>query len=46
MIKDLIKLSNLGGISGFEYTITPKIEELLNKYCDEVKKDISGNVIG
>ncbi len=46
MIKDLIELSNSGGISGFEYTITPKIEKLLKKYCDEIKKDVSGNVIG
>ncbi len=46
MIKDLIELSNSGGISGFEYTVTPKIEKLLKKHCDEVKKDISGNIIG
>ena len=46
MIKELMDLSNAGGISGFEYTITPKIEKLLAKYCDEVKKDVSGNVIG
>lgn len=46
MIKELIKLSNAGGISGFEYTVAPMIEKYLSKYCDEVKKDISGNVIG
>lgn len=46
MIKDLINLSNLGGISGFEYTITPYIEKLLGKYCDEIKKDVLGNVVG
>lgn len=46
MIKELIKLSNAGGISGFEYTVTPMIEKLLAKYCDEVKKDVSGNVVG
>ncbi len=46
MIKELIRLSNMGGISGFEYTVTPFIEKLLAKFCDEVKKDISGNVIG
>lgn len=46
MIKNLMELSNAGGISGFEYTITPVIEKLLEKYCDEVNKDISGNVIG
>lgn len=46
MIKKLMELSNSGGISGFEYTVTPVIEKLLKKYCDEVIKDVSGNVIG
>lgn len=46
MIQNLIELSNAGGISGFEYTVTPVIERLLSKYCDQVNKDISGNVIG
>ena len=46
MIKELMKLSDAGGISGFEYTVTPAIEKLLEKYCDQVKKDVSGNVIG
>ncbi len=46
MIKELIKLSNEGGISGFEYTVVPIIEKLLNKYCDEVKKDTLGNIVG
>lgn len=46
MIKNLMELSNAGGISGFEYTVTPVIEKLLSKYCDEVNRDISGNVIG
>ena len=46
MIKELIKLSNAGGISGFEYTITQMVESLLKKYCDEVKKDVLGNVVG
>ncbi len=46
MIKELINLSDKGGISGYEYTVTPEIEKLLAKYCDEVKTDISGNVIG
>ncbi|MBQ3119066.1 MAG: M20/M25/M40 family metallo-hydrolase [Clostridia bacterium] len=46
MIKKLMELSNAGGISGFEYTVTPVIEKLLSKYCDKVNKDVSGNVIG
>ena len=41
-----MELSNAGGISGFEYTVTPVIEKLLSKYCDQVNKDVSGNVIG
>lgn len=46
MIKKLMELSNAGGISGFEYTVTPVIEKLLSKYCDQVNKDVSGNIIG
>lgn len=46
MIKKLMELSNAGGISGFEYTVTPIIEKLLLQYCDKVNKDTSGNVIG
>ncbi len=46
MIKELMKLSDKGGISGFEYTVTPEIEKLLSKYCDDVTCDLSGNVIG
>ncbi len=44
---DLLKqLSDLGGISGFEYTVSPHIETLLKEYCDSVKTDRSGNVVG
>ncbi len=46
MIKKLMELSNAGGISGFEYTVTPVIEKILSKYCDKVNKDVSGNIIG
>ena len=45
MKKELLKLSALGGISGFEDAVTPKITKLLEKYCDEVKKDPLGNII-
>ncbi len=46
MIKELIKLSDAGGISGFEYTVAPLIEKMLSEYCDKVDTDISGNVTG
>lgn len=45
MKKELLKLSALGGISGFEDAVTPEITKLLEKYCDEVKKDPLGNII-
>lgn len=45
-MKELIqKLSDLRGISGFEYRITEAIEELLCPYVDEVHTDALGSVI-
>lgn len=45
-LKQLIKtLSDLRGISGFEYRINDKIEEIIKEYADEVYKDALGNVI-
>ena len=46
MIDILKDLSNLGGISGFEYTVLPKVKSLLESYCDDVKAEPSGNLIG
>jgi len=46
MIEKLMELSNAGGISGFEYSVTPLIEKMLSEYCEEVRKDALGNVIG
>lgn len=46
MKKTLIKLSNLGGISGFEETNSAIISELLEEFCDEIKVDKLGNFIG
>lgn len=46
MIETLKMLSDAGGISGFEYTVAPKVESLLQQYCDEVICDKCGNVIG
>lgn len=45
-MKELIKtLSDLRGISGFEYRISDKIAEFFAPYADEVHKDALGNVI-
>lgn len=45
-MKDLIKsLSDLRGISGFEYRISDKISDLFSPYADEIKTDALGNVI-
>ncbi len=45
-MKKLIKqLSDMRGISGFEYRISDKIAELFEKYADEVRTDALGNVI-
>jgi putative aminopeptidase FrvX len=46
MIEILKQLSDAGGISGFEFVLAPKVEELLRPYCDEVTRDQCGNVIG
>lgn len=39
------KLSDMRGISGFEYRINGEIKELFMPYCDEVSIDKLGNVI-
>lgn len=45
-MKELIKdLSDLRGISGFEYRISEKIADCFREYSDEVKIDNLGNVI-
>lgn len=47
IMKELIKnLSDMRGVSGFEYRITDKIADLLRPYCDEVRIDALGSVIG
>lgn len=46
MIETLKKLSDMGGISGFEYTVAPKVAELLSEYCETVEIDRAGNVVG
>lgn len=46
-MKELIKkLSDMRGVSGFEYRITDKIADILRPYCDEVNIDSLGSVIG
>ncbi len=42
----LKKLSDAGGISGFEYTVAPYVKQLLAPYCDDVTVDRGGNVVG
>ena len=45
-MKELIKtLSDLRGISGYEYRISDKIAEFFSPYADEVRKDALGNII-
>lgn len=44
---DLLKqLSDMGGISGFEYAVSGHIAQLLEGYCDKVEADRGGNVVG
>ncbi len=45
-MKDTLKsLSDLRGISGFEYRISDEIKNMFMPYCDEVRIDNIGNVI-
>lgn len=45
-MRDLIKkLSDLRGISGFEYRLNRKIADMMSKYADEVTIDPLGSVI-
>ena len=46
MINLLKTLSDAGGISGFEYTVSSGIANMLELYCDTVEVDRGGNVIG
>lgn len=46
MKKELLELSALGGISGFESTAAPKVRSLLEQFCDEISSDTLGNIIG
>ena len=46
MKKKLMALSALGGISGFEFSVTEEVEKLFKTYCDEVETDKMGNVVG
>lgn len=46
IMRKLIKqLSDMRGISGFEYRLTDKLAELFMPYADEVRTDALGNVI-
>ena len=46
MRKLLRQLSDMRGISGFESRINDKVREIMAPYCDEVKIDALGSVIG
>lgn len=41
----ILALSDLRGISGFEYRISDEIIKLFSPYCDEIKTDALGNII-
>ena len=46
-IKDTIKkLSQLHGVSGYEYRFSGEIEKMFSEYCNEVTVDNLGNVTG
>ncbi len=45
MRKLIKKLSDMRGISGFEYRLTDKVAEMFIPYADEVRTDALGNVI-
>lgn len=45
-LKELVKnLSDLRGVSGFEYRISDEIEKLISPFADEIRRDALGNVI-
>ena len=44
MRKLIRKLSDMRGISGFEYRLTDQIADMFKKYCDDVKIDSLGSV--
>ena len=45
-LENIIKqLSDLRGISGFEYRISDEIVKMLEPYCDEISIDALGNII-
>lgn len=45
--KQLIKdLTSLRGVSGYEFRFSQKICDIFSVYCDEVKTDALGNVVG
>ena len=46
MIELIKQLSGMQAVSGYEYRINREIEKMLSPFCDEVKIDNSGNVIG
>ena len=45
-MKNLMKLCNFEGVSGFEFELGEKFRQILEEYCDCTETDILGNVIG
>ncbi len=45
MEKTIRLLSDLRGISGFEYRISDEVIKMFKPYCDEIKNDALGNII-
>ncbi len=46
MLRELIDLCGLAGISGFEYGISKHIQEIFGLHCEDTETDPAGNVIG
>ncbi len=46
MKNKLIKLATADGISGFEFSLTEQVIDLMKPYCDTVSADVMGNVVG
>ncbi len=46
MKKKLMSLAAADGISGFEFSLTEQVTELLRPYCHQVETDRMGNVVG
>lgn len=46
ILRQLIELCSLDGVSGFEYGISETIKEIFSRHCEHTGIDLLGNVIG